>query len=182
MNNQASSYSELVQESAGASATLLAKSNRSGGPQTAEGKKRASMNALKTGVYSPMVVLPGENEADFEELVLLFCQDLQAVGPVELMYARQLAALAWKRMRLEQLEHRVTLDRLDRYPTLEEFQKVDLNYPFCAGNYLKGFLKVTDWARDPPQGWDEKVASPAPKAPIFSFGRFSQKWPKIKVF
>jgi hypothetical protein len=144
MNNQASSYSELVQESAGASATLLAKSNRSGGPQTAEGKKRASMNALKTGVYSPMVVLPGENEADFEELVSLFCQDLQAAGPVELMYARQLAALAWKRMRLEQLEHRVTLDRLDRYPTLEEFHKVGLRYPLYADNYLKGFIKVAD--------------------------------------
>lgn len=144
MDNQASSYSELVQESAAASAPLLAKSNRSGGPQTAEGKKRTSMNALKTGIYSPMVVLPGENEADFEELVSLFCQDLQAVGPVELMYARQLAALAWKRMRLEQVEHRVTLDRLDRYPTLEEFQKVGLQYPVCADNYLKGFMKVAD--------------------------------------
>ncbi len=144
MDNQASSFFELVQESAAASASLLAKSNRSGGPQTAEGKAKASKNALKTGVYSSVVVLPGESEADFEELVDLFCQDLQATGPIELMYVRQLAGLAWKRMRLEQLERRVTLDRLSRYPTLEEFQKVHLNYPFCASNYPKGFMKVTD--------------------------------------
>lgn len=144
MDNQAQPYSELVQESAVASLALLAKSNRSGGPQTAEGKATTSKNALKSGVYSSMVVLPGESEADFEELVDLFCQDLQATGPVELMYVRQLAGLAWKRMRLERLEHRVTLDRLARYPTLEEFKKVNLKYPYGAENYVKGFKKFDE--------------------------------------
>ena len=140
MDNQALSHSESRREPT----VSLTRSNRSGGPQTPEGKAKTSKNALKTGVYSAMVLLPNESETDFEELVTLFCQDLQVVGPIESMYAKQLAGFTWKRMRLEQLEHRITLEGLARYPTIEEFRKVNLKVPYGVESYLKGFGKFDE--------------------------------------
>ena len=150
MDNRALSHSESPQNPS----APLTRSNRSGGPQTPEGKAKTSQNALKTGVYSARPLLPDESEADFEELVSLFCQDLQVVGPVESMYAQQLAGLAWRRMRLEQLEYRITLEQLARCPTLEEFRKVGLAYPALADNYLIGIAKITD---DEVPGYRERL-------------------------
>lgn len=140
MDNQALSHSESPRDPSAS----LTRSNRSGGPKTPEGKAKTSQNALKAGVYSARPLLPDENEADFEELVTLFCQDLQVVGPVESMYAQQLAGLAWRRMRLEQLEYRITLEQLARYPTVEEFRKVNLNCPYGVESYLKGWRKFDE--------------------------------------
>lgn len=77
-------------------------------------------------------------------MVSVFCHDFRAIGPVETMYVQQLAGLTWRRIRLERLEHRVTLDRLERYPTLEEFTQVNFNYPNGVENYLKGLIKIGD--------------------------------------
>lgn len=140
MDNRELSLSAWHRESSGP----ITRSKRSGGPQTAEGKAKSSKNALKTGVYSAMPLLPEESVADFEELVSVFCHDFRAIGPVETMYVQQLAGLTWRRIRLERLEHRVTLDRLERYPTLEEFTQVNLNYPNGVEKYLKGLIKIGD--------------------------------------
>ena len=87
---------------------------KSTGPTSEAGKKITSQNALKTGVYSKSLILPGEDENEFKQLVEQFMQDFQPADIVEFEIVRDLAGLAWKKIRLENLELKYTLDRLNR--------------------------------------------------------------------
>jgi hypothetical protein len=88
------------------------KSRRSGGPQTAEGKLAASRNSLKTGAYSKQEVLPGENLQELLELEQYFIEDFAPRGVTESALVHDLTVLAWKKLRLERLEHRQLLNKL----------------------------------------------------------------------
>lgn len=79
-------------------------SKRSGGPKTSEGKLVASQNSLKTGSYSSLVVLPQENEEEFNHLLDQFNHDFQPVDVIEKTLIRELVSLTWKKLRLEKLE------------------------------------------------------------------------------
>ena len=48
---------------------VIKNSKRSGGPKTEEGKLAVSQNAIKTGAYSNLAVLPNENPEEFNQLV-----------------------------------------------------------------------------------------------------------------
>ena len=91
----------------------VSKSNRSGGPRTNEGKKIASSNSLKTGAYSNTLILPGEDESQFRQIEDQFVRDFRPEDMAEIAMVRDLAVLAWKKIRLENLELRFTLARLD---------------------------------------------------------------------
>lgn len=111
-------------------------SRRSGGPKSNEGKAAVSMNALKGGVYSRLVVLPNENPAHFEELENQFYSDLKVQGLVEHSLARELAVFTWKRMRLERLEQQEMIRRLSRPISPDDLSSVGLEIPYSA----KGFI------------------------------------------
>lgn len=53
----------------------MVNSNRTGGPKTQEGKLSVSRNAIKTGAYSSLIILPGESEEDFRQLEEQFIKD-----------------------------------------------------------------------------------------------------------
>lgn len=93
---------------------------RSGGPQTPDGKLAVSKNALKSGAYSTALLLPGESEADFQELYESLLTELQAEGVLESTLVRDLAVLTWKRLRVEQIEHRLILSKLELPASPEE--------------------------------------------------------------
>ena len=80
------------------------KSLRSGGPRTDEGRVASSRNALKSGVYSAMVVIPGESEEDFRQMHDQFVADFFPRDIAEGAMVHDLAAITWKRLRLERLE------------------------------------------------------------------------------
>ena len=104
----------------------IAKSRRSGGPQTDEGKKIASSNSLKTGAYSNTLILPGEDESAFHQIEDQFVRDFRPEDMAEIAMVRDLAILAWKKIRLENLELRFTLARLNA--PLKYFEKCDTEY------------------------------------------------------
>jgi hypothetical protein len=83
----------------------MIKSKRGGGPKTSEGKLTASKNAIKTGAYSGMVVLPGESEEKFQALLDQFIQDFSPQDIAETSIITELAVLTWKRLRLEKIGH-----------------------------------------------------------------------------
>lgn len=91
----------------------MIKSKRGGGPKTPEGKLAASANAIKTGAYSRHVVLPGESEQDFQELLAQFNRDFLPSDVAEAAIVRELAVLTWKRLRLERLEYSALLDAMN---------------------------------------------------------------------
>lgn len=105
--------------------SLRNKTSRTGGPKTEAGKRASSRNALKIGVYTHQVVLPGENPEQFAELLGLFMDDFQPVGVTEAALVNDLAVLAWKKRRLEGIEHRQLLQHLQAMPSEYEF--------ICAG-------------------------------------------------
>jgi|SRR5450830_53743 len=82
----------------------IPKSTRSGGPKTEAGKIASSRNALKTGVYSSMAVIPGESEEDFRGLHEEFLASFKPNDVAESSMVRELAVLTWKKLRLERLE------------------------------------------------------------------------------
>ena len=96
-----------------AKSSSVTKSNRSGGPRTDEGKKISSSNALKTGAYSNTLILPGEDESQFRQIEDQFVRDFNPEDMAEVAMVRDLAVLAWKKIRLENLELRFTLARLN---------------------------------------------------------------------
>ena len=92
----------------------LTQSKRSGGPQSDEGKKVSSRNAIKIGAYSKAVILPGEDESEYRELEAQFMRDFAPRDIAEGAMVRELTVLTWKKIRLDQLEHRAVLQALNK--------------------------------------------------------------------
>lgn len=94
---------------------------RSGGPRTEEGKAVAAANSLKTGIYATTVVMSDESEQDFLELRDALLVELCASGVLEAALVHELAVIAWKKARLDRLEHRVVMQRLNAPATSEDY-------------------------------------------------------------
>jgi hypothetical protein len=92
---------------------------KSTGPKTDKGKRRVSQNALKSGVYSRNIVLPSENEADFQMLHQRFIDDFKPQDIVGAQLVHDMSVVVWKRMRLERIENKVLTDILNA-PIREE--------------------------------------------------------------
>lgn len=111
----------------------LKNKKRSGGPKTPEGKKASSQNAIVTGTYSALPVLPGENSGDFNNLVDQFNRDFRPADVIETALVRDLAVITWKRLRLEKLEQSVFIKHYNMPITLDDF--VDSGLLFTEGRY-----------------------------------------------
>ena len=109
---------------------------RSGGPQTPQGKAISSGNALKTGVYSRFVVLPGEDEQEFQELVDRLSLEFQTEGVLELALVRDLSAAIWRRLRLERLEKGQLLTLLELRPKAHELRQSGICVPKAADLFV----------------------------------------------
>jgi hypothetical protein len=73
------------------------------GPRTAAGKERSSLNALKHGLTSRRVVLPYENQAEYDALLKDLLDESQPVGTLEFELVNDIAAAIW---RLRRVRHR----------------------------------------------------------------------------
>ena len=78
--------------------------SRGTGPATAAGKERSSMNALKHGLTSRHVVLPGENRAEFEALVARLIQEHGARQTLEIEIIHEIAGCMWRLDRARKAE------------------------------------------------------------------------------
>lgn len=100
---------------------VIRKSKRSGGPKSLEGKVASSRNAVKTGSYSSQIALSSEEEADFKAFEDEFMNDFEPLGVVESSMVHELAVLAWKKLRLERVEHQLMRDQLKASITPKEY-------------------------------------------------------------
>ena len=128
-----------------AKSLFVTKSNRSGGPKTDEGKKIASSNALKTGAYSNTLILPGEDESQFRQIEEQFARDFRPEDMAELAMVRDLAVLAWKKIRLENLELRFTLARLEA--PLGYSEKLNTQY-LCSERVESNLEHISNYTTD----------------------------------
>ena len=84
----------------------------SSGPRTIEGKKRVSMNALKSGLTAKTVVLPHESATDYNEIRAALIQDYAPATTQELMLVDQIAAGYWRTIRARRFETEMFDNRL----------------------------------------------------------------------
>ena len=112
---------------------VIKNSKRSGGPRTTKGKLAVSQNALKTGAYSNLAVLPNENPEEFNQLVDQFNHDFSPADMIESSLVRELAVLTWKSLRLEKLEQAVFVKKLNAPIKMEEL--IDCGLKFNQDRY-----------------------------------------------
>jgi hypothetical protein len=73
---------------------------RATGPRTEQGRKRSSRNAIAHGIFSHVVILPGESERLYKKLLRGFVESLQPEGGLEMHLVEKLAQIAWRHRRL----------------------------------------------------------------------------------
>ena len=83
----------------------MAQSKRTGGPKTKAGKMASAKNAIKTGAYSSLIILPGESENDFKKMEDQFFHDFRPEDGVAATMVMSLAVLTWKKLRAQKIEH-----------------------------------------------------------------------------
>lgn len=74
------------------------------GPKTDEGKEKSSMNAVKHGLLSKRVVLPGENVEEFKEYRNEMIGALNPVGALECLLADRIIVCGWRLGRIITVE------------------------------------------------------------------------------
>ena len=122
----------------------IPKTPRSGGPKTVAGKAVASANSLKAGIYSNVVVLPGENEAEFNQLEAQFIQDFSPQDIAELTMVRELAVVVWKKHRLERLEISASLKMLNQPIEEADYRRHGLKIKASAWYWINNLDVLND--------------------------------------
>ena len=79
-------------------------SHISTGPRTEAGKSISSMNSLKHGLTSRKVVLPGENQADFDRLHDQLLAEHAPAGALETELVTEIGACLWRLQRARRYE------------------------------------------------------------------------------
>ena len=69
---------------------------KSTGPRTEEGKMRSRMNALKHGQTGQILVMPGDQLAEYEAFAEAYIADLAPQGQVEIQLAASIAHCQWR--------------------------------------------------------------------------------------
>jgi hypothetical protein len=75
------------------------------GPRTGEGKAVSSQNALRHGLTAAKLVLPGESQADFDDLLSRLTDEHDPQTVTETMYLREMAEQWWRLQRARNEEH-----------------------------------------------------------------------------
>src|SRR5215204_2194599 len=77
---------------------------KSTGPKTPEGKAAVRQNALKHGLLSRDILLPGEDEEALRELGERLRDELQPVGELENLLVDRIVSAYWRLRRLSRVE------------------------------------------------------------------------------
>src|SRR5918994_3649371 len=77
---------------------------KSTGPKTPEGKDAVRLNALRHGLLSQEILLPGEDEEDLRELGERLRAELQPVGELDNLLVDRIIASYWRLRRLGRVE------------------------------------------------------------------------------
>jgi hypothetical protein len=109
------------------------------GPKTPEGKAVVRLNALRHGLLTRDVVLPGEDADAFEDLWNQVRANFSPVGPIEEFLVERVVNALWRLRRLERAEtalfhwrvHEFKADRLTKQ--VGSYEKTFLDGPSLPG-------------------------------------------------
>jgi hypothetical protein len=89
---------------------------RGGGPKTEAAKRRASMNAVRHGMYSAAVVLPGESQQEYDALLARYLDRFRPTSPDQEHLVHTLANADWRIKRLVHIQTAKLAERIERQP------------------------------------------------------------------
>jgi len=107
---------------------------RSGGPRTAEGKRRSSQNARRHGLYTDESFLEGaalelgEDPRQFQRLLKGLIAARRPVGALELAVVEDLTLLLLKKARLDKSELAVQVSNLHQHDLERRKQMIQVGY------------------------------------------------------
>ena len=81
------------------------------GPKTPEGKAAVRLNSLRHGGYAKILLLPGENREDYDQLCEGLERDWEPQTRTEQEYVEEMATCVWKKIRLQVAENRILNER-----------------------------------------------------------------------
>jgi hypothetical protein len=90
---------------------------QSTGPRTAEGKARSSMNALKHGLASGQLIIPGEDPAVYDALLNGFLTDYRPINQIETALVHEITKAYWlkdRALRFQTIAFEITMPHLEK--------------------------------------------------------------------
>ena len=88
-------------------AANLANAQASTGPKSEEGKKRSSLNAMKTGLTGRTILMPGDDAKAYQDHVCRFIDEFALASAREEELVQSLADTRWRLLRIPALEANV---------------------------------------------------------------------------
>jgi hypothetical protein len=113
---------------------------KSTGPKTPEGKDAVRLNALKHGLRSEEVLLPGEDGEALTELGDILASELRPVGMLENLLVSRITAAVWRLRRLGRVE--AGIFAWERSEELAE--RAELEAHGYESNDVEGLVKMLD--------------------------------------
>ena len=98
---------------------------KSQGPITEEGKQASSQNRLAHGFNSKRVVLPGESQEEFDELLAAYLEEHHPETPTEHTLIENMAIARWRQQRAWTLRKAAGLTNQIRHPRYHEGEDPD---------------------------------------------------------
>jgi hypothetical protein len=95
------------------------------GPRTDAGKAASAQNATKHGLLSRQVVLPDENEKEFDEFRARLIEDLFPIGELEAVLAERIVFASWRLRRVVRLEAMVIRGQINSMLGLSEDESLE---------------------------------------------------------
>jgi ABC-type transporter Mla subunit MlaD len=121
-----------------------ANAQHSTGPKSAEGKRRSSLNALRHGLTSQLVVMPAENLQAYQRHVASFADEYHPQGATEAHLVRSLADLSWRLNRVAALETNL----IDEAESAESLSKALANLSMHSQRLSRQFERTAAQLRD----------------------------------
>src|SRR5579884_3913545 len=94
------------------------------GPSTPEGKRRSAQNAIRHGLLSECVVLPGESVEGFAELLSQHVERFDPADGVEFGMIEEMAAAYWRLRRSWAIENTLLADTLAALPPGDDVARI----------------------------------------------------------
>jgi hypothetical protein len=148
------------------------------GPKSVEGKSKSSMNNLKHGVNSATLILPGEDESEFQRIHDEIQSLYQPQDCSQQLMVDQMAVARWKMRRAELFEADLMIERteMDINVAIVSYSRINQTQTRLERTWSRLYkeLERLKAARQPPPPLPEKsVEEPAAPQP-------EKKWSTTK--
>ncbi|MFT5470697.1 MAG: hypothetical protein ACI8UO_005828 [Verrucomicrobiales bacterium] len=115
-----------------------------GGPKTAGGKQRSSLNAMKFGLFAKRTVLASEDPAEFESFRSWLLGDLQPQTPMQECLAEEIVSHLWRLQRTHLAEKQI----IDRYAQAINGENQGIGFAVIADAQEDSILELLAKAED----------------------------------